>query len=103
LNIYVNSPLEVGNDGGFNEQGSYFMKTPSIPCSYEKYPDSLSLSNIAPHEIFNPHMFPISKVFERMVVDIYIYHKFSRARVVNLESSTLILALEGKLLHQTKP
>jgi hypothetical protein len=53
LDIYDESPLEVENDGDFNEQGSYSINTPSSPCSYEISPDSLSLSNIAPHKIFN--------------------------------------------------
>ena len=29
LDIHVESPLEVENDGDFNEQGSYFINTPS--------------------------------------------------------------------------
>ena len=53
LDIYE-SPLEVENDGDFHELGNYFFNTPSIPCSYEQSPDSLSLSNIVSHEIFNP-------------------------------------------------
>ena len=65
FNIYIKPPLELENDGGFNEQGSYFFNTPSYPCSYEKSPYSFSLSNIAPHKIFNPLMLPIPKVFER--------------------------------------
>jgi hypothetical protein len=28
LDIYGESSLEAGNDGDFNEQGSYFIKTP---------------------------------------------------------------------------
>jgi len=32
---FLKSPLEVENDGDFNEQGSYFINTLSIPCSYE--------------------------------------------------------------------
>jgi len=63
LDIYLESPLEVENDGDFNELGSYFINTPLIPCSYEKSPDSLSLSSIAPHEIFNLLMLTIPKVF----------------------------------------
>jgi len=80
LDIYVESPLEVENDGDFNKQGNYFFNTPSVPCSYEKSPDSLSLSNIAPHEIFNPLMLPIPKIFKRVVVDTYAYHKYFRSR-----------------------
>ena len=78
--IYVKSLLEVENDGDFNEQGSYFIIISSDPCSYEKSSDSLSLSNIAPREIFNPLMLPIPKVFERVVVDTYVYHKYCRSR-----------------------
>jgi len=80
FDIHVKSSLEVENDGVFNKQGSYFINTPSVPCSYEKSPDSLSLSNIAPHEIFNPLMLPVPKVFERVVVDRYAYHKYCRSR-----------------------
>jgi hypothetical protein len=79
LDIYDKSPLEVENDRDFDEQGSYFVNTPLVPCLYEKSPNSLSLSNIAPHEIFNPLMLPVPKVFERVVVDTYAYHKYFRS------------------------
>jgi hypothetical protein len=49
LGIYGKSSLEAGNDGDFNEQGSYFIKTPSNPFLYEISPDSLSLSLTLPH------------------------------------------------------
>jgi len=68
LDIYE-SPLEVENDGDFNEQGNYFFNTPTIRCSYEQSPDSLSLSNIASNEIFNPLMLLVPNVFKRVVVD----------------------------------
>jgi hypothetical protein len=79
LDIYDKSTLEVENDGDFNEQGSYFINTPSSPCSYKKSPDSLSFSNIAPNEVFNPLMLPVPKDFERVVVDVYVYHKYCRS------------------------
>jgi hypothetical protein len=82
LDIYKESPLEVENDGDINEQGSYFINTSSSPCSYEKAPDSPSLSNIAPHEIFNPLMLPIPTDFKRVVVDAYVYHKYCRSHYV---------------------
>ena len=72
--------LEVENNGDFNKQEIFFINTPSVFCSYEKSPDSLSLSNIAPHEIFNPLMPPIPKVFERLVVDTCAYYKYFRSR-----------------------
>jgi hypothetical protein len=82
LDIYKESPLEVENDGDIIEQGSYFINTSSSPCSYEKALDSPSLSNITPHEIFNPLMLPVPKDFKRMVVDAYVYHKYCRSRYV---------------------
>jgi hypothetical protein len=82
LDIYAESHLEVENDEDFNEQESYFIKTLSSPCSYKKSTDSLSLSHIAPHEIFNPRMLPVPKDFERVVEDTYIYHKHCRSRCV---------------------
>jgi hypothetical protein len=82
LDIYDKWTLEVENDGDFNEQGSYFINTSSCPCSYKKSPDSLSLFNIAPHEIFNPLMLPVPKDFERVAVDAYVYHKYYRSRCV---------------------
>jgi len=97
LDIHVESLLEVENDGDFNEQGSYFIIISSDPCSYEKSPDSLSLSNIAPHEIFNPLMLPIPKIFERVVANTFVYHKYCRSHCC----SALRLVLDGKLLHQT--
>jgi hypothetical protein len=90
LGIYDKSTFEVENDGDFNEQGNYFINTPSSPCSYKKSPNSLSLSNIAPHDIFNPLMLPIPKDFERVVVDAYVYHKYCRSDKY---------LLEGKPLH----
>jgi hypothetical protein len=84
LDIYDELSSKVENDGDFNEQGSYYTNTPSRPCSYEKSPDSLSLSNIAPHEIFNPLMLPVPKYFERVVVDAYFYHKCCRSRCIGL-------------------
>jgi hypothetical protein len=49
LDIYGESSLEAANDGDFNEQGRYFIKTPSNLCSYEISPDSLSLSLTLPY------------------------------------------------------
>jgi len=79
LDIYDESLLEVENDGGFNEQGCYFINISYVPYSYEKSPDSLSLSHTTPHKIFNPFMLTVPKVFERVVIDAYVYHKYCRS------------------------
>ena len=98
INIHEETTLEQEDD--VDEHGSYFMSTSSNPCSHEKSPEAIGLSNIATHEIFNPLMLPIHKDFERVVVDAYVYHKYCRPRCVNLEIGTSRLMLEVKPLHQ---
>ena len=100
LDIHEESPFELEREDYINEHGSYFINTLSNPCSYDKFPESISLSNIATYEIFNPLILPIHKDFERVVVDAFVYHKYCRSHCVNLEIGTQRLVLEGKPLHQ---
>ena len=100
INIHEETPLELEKEDDIDEHGSYFMNTSSNPCSHEKSPESIGLSNIATHEIFNPLMLHVHKGFERVVVDAYIYHKYCISHCVNLEIGTQRLMLEGKPLHQ---
>ena len=79
LHIHEETSLELEKEDDIDEHGSYFMNTSSNPCSHEKSPELISLSNIATHEIFNPLIFPIHKDFERMVVDAYVYHKYYKS------------------------
>jgi hypothetical protein len=92
--------LEFEKEDDINEHGSYFMSTSSNPYSYEKSPNSIGLSNIITHEIFNPLILSAHKNSERVVVDTYVYHKYCRYRCVKLEIGTQRLVLEGKPLHQ---
>ena len=80
LDIHEESTLELEREDDINEHGSYFINTSSNPCSYEKSPKSIGLSNIATHEIFNPLILPVHKDFEREVVDAYVYHKYCKSR-----------------------
>ena len=100
IDIHKESLLELEKEDNINEHGSYFMNTSSNPCSHEKSPELIGLSNIATHEIFNPLILLVHKDFERVVVDAYVYHKYCRSHCVNLEMGTQILMLEGKPLHQ---
>ena len=100
IDIHEETPLELEKQDGIDEHGSYFINTSSKPCSHEKSPESIGLSNIATHEIFNPLKLPIHKNFERVVVDTYVYYKYCRSHCVNLEIGTQRLVLERKPLHQ---
>ena len=102
LDIHEESPLEFEREDYINEHGSYFINTLSNPCSYDKFPESISLSNIATHEIFNTLILHVHKNFERVVVDANVYHEYCRSHCVNLEIDTQRLMLEGKPLHQLK-
>ena len=100
LHIQEETSLELEKEDDIDEHGSYFMNTSSNPCSHEKSPESIGLSNIATHKIFNPLILSIYKDFERVVVDAFVYHKYSRSHCVNLEIGTQRIVLEGKPLHQ---
>ena len=62
IDIHEETPLELEKEDDIDEHGSYFMSTSSNPCSYEKSPELIGLSNIATHEIFNPLMLPIHRL-----------------------------------------
>jgi hypothetical protein len=76
IDIHKETPLELEKKDDIDEYGSYFINTSLNPCSYEKFPESIGLSNFAIHEIFNPLMLSVPKNFEKVVVDVYIYHKY---------------------------
>ena len=82
LNFHEESTLELEKEDDINEHGSYFMNTSSNPCSHEKTPKSIGLSNAATHEIFNPLILPVYKDFERVVVDAFVCHKYCRSHCV---------------------
>jgi hypothetical protein len=100
IDIHDKSTLEHKKEDYISKHGSYFVDISSNPCSHEKSLESIGLSNIATHEIFNPLMLFVHKDFERVVVDAYVYHKFCKSRCENLEIGTQRLMLEGKPLHQ---
>ena len=99
IDIHEETTLEPEKEDDIDNHGSYFMNTSSILSSHEKSPESIGLSNIATHKIFNP-LILVHQDYERVVVDAYVYHKYCRSRCVNLEIGTQRLVLEGKPLHQ---
>jgi hypothetical protein len=88
IDIHEETPLEIKKEDNISEHGSYFMSTSSNPCSQEKSSESIGLSNIATHEIFNPLMLPVHKDFKWVVVYTCVYHKYYRSRCVHLEIGT---------------
>ena len=68
IDIHEETPLELEKEDNINEHGSYFMNTPLNPCSHDKSPELIGLSNIATHEIFNPLILFVDKDFEGVFV-----------------------------------
>ena len=62
IDIHEETTLEQEDD--VNEHGSYFINTSLNPCSHEKFPESIGLSNIATHEILNPSCFLFIKLLK---------------------------------------
>ena len=80
IDIHEETTLEFEKKDDINEHGSYFMNTSSILGSHEKSPESIGLSSITTHEIINPLVLLVHKIFERVVVDAYVYHKYCKSR-----------------------
>ena len=66
IDIHEETTLEPKKEDDINKHGSYFMNISSNPSSHEKSPESIGLSNIATHEIFNPLTVPVHKIFEKV-------------------------------------
>ena len=88
LDIHEEPTLELEKEDDINEHGSYFMNTSLNPCLCEKTPESIGLPNIATHEIFNPLMLLVHKIFQRVVVDAFVYHKYCKSHVVGTDLET---------------
>ena len=80
IDIHEETPLELEKEDDIDKHGSYFMNTSLNPCSHEKSPESIDLSNITTHKIFNPLILSVHKDFERVVIDTYVYHKYCKSR-----------------------
>jgi hypothetical protein len=88
MDIHEETPLELEKEDDIDEHGSYFMNTSSNPCSHEKSSESIDLSNIVTHKIFNHLILSAAKIFEKVVVDAYVYHKYCKSHCENLEIGT---------------
>jgi hypothetical protein len=67
IDIHEETPLGLEKEDDINKHGSYFINISLNPCSYEKSSESIGISNISTHEIFNPLILPVHKDFERVV------------------------------------
>ena len=66
--------LECEENGSIDEHGSFILESPS-PCPYNTLPESATLCTTNVVEGCNLLKPLSSKMFRRMVVDIFVYHK----------------------------
>ena len=71
------------------EHESFSFETPHVSCSCLESPEFVVLSAACCYEEDNHPSLLVSKLFKRMVVDAFVYHKFCKSR-----SSTVVLTLQ---------
>jgi hypothetical protein len=72
-----------------NEHERSSFEFPRVSCSLVESPEFVVLGTICFHEDHNYLLVLVSKLFKRMVVDAYVYHKYCKSR-----GSTMVLALQ---------
>jgi hypothetical protein len=77
LNCHEKESAPPKMEDFINEHGCYFLTTPSIPCSYEKFSKSICICAIT-YKTHKPFLLSIYKNFKRVVVDTFVYHKFCK-------------------------
>ena len=71
------STLESVEKDSMDEHGTVIFE---IPCSFNFSPESGRLSAPCTHEDYNHLKVLFCKIFRRLVVDVYIYHKHCKFR-----------------------
>ena len=72
--------LESEEKDSTSEHGSFTFDIPHKPCSFNATPESGMLSAPCTHEDYNQLKVLFCKIFRRLVVDVYVYHKHCRFR-----------------------
>ena len=72
--------LESEEKDSTNEHGSLTFDVPRKQCSFNATPELGMLSASCTHEDYNHLMVLFCKIFRRLVVDVFVYHKHYRFR-----------------------
>jgi hypothetical protein len=92
IESYETPTLEFIGKDSTNEHGSFILDIPCEPCSHNPSPESAMLSALTTHKGYNHLLVLFWKMFRRLIVDAYVYHKHIRFRVC-----TVALTLQIKL------
>jgi hypothetical protein len=84
--------LEFIRKDSFDEHGSFILDIPYEPCSHNSSPELAMRSALTTHEGYNHLLVLYCKMFRRLIVDAYVYHKHIKFPVC-----TMALTLQLKL------
>ena len=80
MDILEGSTLESKKEDHVDEHQSYILEEPQYPCLHEKSPESIFPCANYTYESYTHPMLLFYQILERIVVDAYVYHKYSKAR-----------------------
>jgi len=83
------STVELEMNDSTNEHESSSFEFPCVSCSLLASLELITLSTPCPYDDRNHLLILVSKLFRRMVVDAYVYHKHCKSH-----SSTMVLTLQ---------
>jgi hypothetical protein len=84
--------LEFIGKGSTDKHGSFILDTTHEPCLHHTYPEPAMLSAPNTHEGCNHLLVLYCRMFRRLIVDAYVYHKH-----VKFDVCTVALTLQLKL------
>ena len=80
MNILEGPTLESKKEDHVDEHQSYILEEPQDPCFREKSLDSIFLSTASTYASYTHPILLFYQILKRMVVDAFVYHKYSKAR-----------------------
>ena len=72
--------LETVENDSTVEHESFYFWTPHVSCSILKSPEIALLQTLCFYKEHNHPLILVVKIFRRMVVDTYVYHKYCKSR-----------------------
>ena len=79
MEILERSTLESKKEDHVDEYQNYILEEPQDPRFHEKSPDSIFPSTNCNYESCNNPKLLFYQILKRMVVDAFVYHKYSKA------------------------
>jgi hypothetical protein len=89
MDIGETPTLESKRRDSVDNHESFTFETPHVSCSISKYPEFVSLSITCFYEGHNHLLILVYKLFKRMLMDAYIYHKYCKSH-----GCTMVLTLQ---------